>query len=384
MKKILVVHTKYQELGGEDIAVEKEIKLLQKYFKVETLFFENKINNYFKQFIYFLINDNKESKRKLEEKINKFNPDYVYIHNTWFKGSLGIFKVLKSKQLKTFIKLHNFRYDCTRFYFSSNHLGSNSYCQGCGMHKKNVGLFNKYFSDSYIKSFLIIRYGKKYYKILKESDIKLFVLTRFHKHYLEKLDISKEKIHLIPNFIDKSDYSFNKINEKYIFYAGRLSKEKGVEELISAFLKSSNKEINLKIVGNGPLFQNLKDKYKNSRVEIMGALPNSKVLNLIKNSIAVVTATRLYEGQPTLLCEASRLGILSIFPDSGGIKEFFPEKYTFSFEQKNYSQLVEKINSLNDTEVKSNVEKDNFQYFEKKFSEEIIVNKFKELMQNEA
>ena len=38
MKKILVVHTKYQELGGEDIAVEKEIQLLEKYFDVETLF----------------------------------------------------------------------------------------------------------------------------------------------------------------------------------------------------------------------------------------------------------------------------------------------------------------------------------------------------------
>ena len=91
MKKILVVHTKYQELGGEDIAVEKEIQLLEKYFDVETLFFDNKIDNYFKQLTSFLINDNKESKRKLEEKINKFNPDYVYVHNTWFKGFLGGF-----------------------------------------------------------------------------------------------------------------------------------------------------------------------------------------------------------------------------------------------------------------------------------------------------
>ena len=61
MKKILVVHTKYQELGGEDIAVEKEIQLLEKYFDVETLFFDNKIDNYFKQLTSFLINDNKVS-----------------------------------------------------------------------------------------------------------------------------------------------------------------------------------------------------------------------------------------------------------------------------------------------------------------------------------
>ena len=28
MKKVLVIHNKYQDLGGEDIAVENEIKLL--------------------------------------------------------------------------------------------------------------------------------------------------------------------------------------------------------------------------------------------------------------------------------------------------------------------------------------------------------------------
>ena len=52
------------------------------------------------------------------------------------KGSLGVFKVIESKQLKAFIKLHNFRYDCTRSYLSSKHLGSNTYCQGCGMNKR--------------------------------------------------------------------------------------------------------------------------------------------------------------------------------------------------------------------------------------------------------
>ena len=30
MKKILVVHNKYQQLGGEDIAVENEIQFLKK------------------------------------------------------------------------------------------------------------------------------------------------------------------------------------------------------------------------------------------------------------------------------------------------------------------------------------------------------------------
>ena len=39
MKKILIVHTRYQNLGGEDIAVENEVDFLAKHFTVDTLYF---------------------------------------------------------------------------------------------------------------------------------------------------------------------------------------------------------------------------------------------------------------------------------------------------------------------------------------------------------
>ena len=35
MKKILVIHNKYREIGGEDIAVENELTLLKKLFIVK-------------------------------------------------------------------------------------------------------------------------------------------------------------------------------------------------------------------------------------------------------------------------------------------------------------------------------------------------------------
>ena len=47
MKKILLVHTSYQNLGGEDVAVENEITLLKNHFEVETIIFSNNVKNYF-------------------------------------------------------------------------------------------------------------------------------------------------------------------------------------------------------------------------------------------------------------------------------------------------------------------------------------------------
>ena len=58
MKKILIVHTRYQNIGGEDIAVENECKSLSKYFKVDTLFFQNDNQISLKQIKYFFSNRN--------------------------------------------------------------------------------------------------------------------------------------------------------------------------------------------------------------------------------------------------------------------------------------------------------------------------------------
>ena len=348
MKKILLVHTSYQNLGGEDVAVENEITLLKNHFEVETLIFSNNVQNYFSQFIYFIFNKNFKSMRMLQEKISTFKPDVVYVHNTWFKGSVGLFKILEKNNQKTVIKLHNFRYFCTKSFLSKNHLGNEIYCGACGMEKDKVGFFNKYFSDSYLKSFLVIIYGKRYFKILQNLNLDLVVLTKFHKEFLTNLGISKNRIFILPNFINTK--ILKQSNETpSLVYAGRISKEKGVEKLIKSFLQSKLSNWKLKIIGEGPLLLELKNNYKSYKnIQFFGALRNEEVLKTIANSNAVATATLLYEGQPTLLCEASLIGVASIFPESGGIKEFFPNDYELSFDFKIDSELTAKLNTLTD------------------------------------
>ncbi len=348
MKKILLVHTSYQNLGGEDVAVENEITLLKNHFEVETLIFSNNVQNYFSQFIYFIFNKNFKSMRILQEKISTFKPDVVYVHNTWFKGSVGLFKILEKNNQRTVIKLHNFRYFCTKSFSSKNHLGNEIYCGACGMEKDKVGFFNKYFSDSYLKSFLVIIYGKRYFKILQNLNLDLVVLTKFHKEFLTNLGISKNRIFILPNFIN-TKISKQPNETPSLVYAGRISREKGVEKLIKSFLQSKLSNWKLKIIGEGPLLLELKNNYKSyENIQFFGALRNEEVLKTIANSNAVATATLLYEGQPTLLCEASLIGVASIFPQSGGIKEFFPNDYELSFDFKIDSELTARLNTLTD------------------------------------
>tara|TARA_B100000579_G_C22829146_1_gene854887 strand:- start:323 stop:1468 length:1146 start_codon:yes stop_codon:yes gene_type:complete len=379
MKKILFIHTTYRNIGGEDVAVNNEINFLKKHYDVQVIKFSNsKIS--LADFYSFFTNSNLKSNRELQKKINNFNPDFAYIHNTWFKGSLGLFKVLKKNNIEIILKIHNFRYDCTRTFLSRKHLKDKEFCNACGLKKNNVGIFNKYFENSYIKSIFVNNYGIKYFQILKRSNFKILVLTEFHKQYLTEIGIESKRIFVFPNYVDLIEKDIETSREDLIVYAGRISEEKGVLELISAFKKCSFKNTKLIIIGDGPNLSYLKNKFSSKDIEFKGELSNSDVKQLINKSKAVVTATKLFEGQPTLLCEASSLGVSSIYPRSGGISEFFPEENLFSFEQFNYSELVEKLKLTKDNNILKDSGNKNKVFIEEKLNQKNLLKEYEEIL----
>ena len=380
MEKILLIHTKYQNFGGEDQSIINEVELLKTKFNVKTLMNTNKITNIVNDLITIVFNRNFLFEKKLRKDLKEFNPDFIYVHNTWFKVSLGIFKILNEQNKPVVIKLHNFRYHCTENYLHKNHLGNKKICEACGIQKNSKKIFNKYFENSYIKSFFAIRYGKKYLNILKNSKVKIVLLTDFHKQFLIKKGINQNRITVIPNFISIKDTKNNTASNNYLVYAGRVSKEKGLFELLETFNKLEMNEVSLKIIGDGPLLSSLKKKYlNNSKFVFLGNTKNDEVLSIMSRGIGVVTATKLYEGQPTLLCEASSLGIPSIFPKTGGINEFFPKNYIYSYNQFDYKDLAEQLEKMiNDTELKK-IGIENQKFISNMLDKEEIVKMFKKV-----
>tara|TARA_Y100000389_G_scaffold205107_1_gene263268 strand:+ start:10818 stop:11963 length:1146 start_codon:yes stop_codon:yes gene_type:complete len=380
MKKILIIHTNYRHLGGEDTAVNNEIEFLKKFYEVKVIYFKNEINNIFIDLLSFLTRNNIKSSKILQRELENFNPDLVYVHNTWFKASLGLFKILDKKNKNTLIKLHNFRYECTQSFLSSKHFKDKEMCSACGLDKDKTGVFNKYYKDSYIKSAALIYYGKKYFKILRDSKVNIAVLTNFHKQFLVSKKMSESKLNVFPNFINsKIGFEYN-LDSNYIVYAGRISEEKGVNELIETFLKLEQNNFILKIIGDGPILNKLRMKYESSQVNFTGEISNEETLSIISNSRAVVTATKLLEGQPTLLCEASIYGIPAIFPNTGGISEFFPSNYKLSFKQYDYEDLLSKLKLLIDNNLLKEIGNENKEYIFSYLNEVDLQDKFKKFL----
>ena len=183
MEKILLIHTKYQNFGGEDQSIINEIELLKKNYNVEILINTNKITNLFNDFFTILLNRNYSFEKKLKNKLREYKPDYIYVHNTWFKTSLGIFKILDQYKKPVLLKLHNFRYHCTAHYLHRNHLEGREICEACGIENNSKTLsFARYGIQSELvkNNFGIFEPKDKEFVDIEDIDIVLIPCVAFN------------------------------------------------------------------------------------------------------------------------------------------------------------------------------------------------------------
>jgi glycosyltransferase involved in cell wall biosynthesis len=190
---------------------------------------------------------------------------------------------------------------------------------------------------------MLFLYSNRYFKYLKNEKFKILVLTDFHKNLFK--NITGKKAFTFRNFLPHQKIIDSK-KANFITYAGRISEEKGILEMIKVYSEIKNPKYKLNIIGTGPLLNKLNINNKN--IILVGETSHSEVLRVINSSKCVITNTKLFEGQPTLLSEASSLGVASIFPDTGGLMEVFEDDYPLSFEQFNYKKLKILLESLND------------------------------------
>ena len=381
-QKILVLNTKYRVFGGEDANIVDELNFLKKFYQVDYLEFNNSDKITFSDLIGFITLSNPMSNRKLKSKIKSFNPDIVYIHNTWFKAGLGIYKLLRKENITTIQKIHNYRFECSSFFLSKNHLRNQNQCPACGLKKVSLGVYNKYFKESFLKSIFVYFYSKKYFKILKTYPIKIAVLSKFQKNYIENLGIKNTKISIFPNPIEisqKEILNYDSDSTRVIF-AGRLVETKGVEEILKIWSSIDTKNLILEIIGSSSDQKNLFKKYNSKKIIFTGELNNMDVKRKIKTSRAVITATKLYEGQPRILLEASSYGVPSIYPNFGGMSDFFPAGYRLTFNQFNYDDLEKKILMLLDSRLLSEESKQIKKHVITNYNEAFLFSRFENIL----
>lgn len=137
-------------------------------------------------------------------------------------------------------------------------------------------------------------------------------------------------------------------------YAGRLIKQKGVNNILDAFeeLEKKYSNIRLFIAGDGPEFESLKGKYDNDNIIFLGKLSFNELTKYYAKTDVFLYPPLWPEGLPTSILEAGLMGCAVIGTDQGGICEVITNNKNGLIVNTEVSSLYKAMEELTNNEDK--------------------------------
>jgi glycosyltransferase involved in cell wall biosynthesis len=298
---------------------------------------------------------NKDAEKRLGALIKAKKPDIAHLHI--FYGSLtsSILNLLKKNNVPIVVSVHDYKFACPAYLFLN---GANEICEKCEGKKYHYAILNKCVKKSRLFSSVFAleaSYRDTFYPIHKLFH-KLIFVSKFseiiHNKYKPELkNISSHIYNFDP--ILKLKVA-NNTKGDYFLYAGRLSKEKGLKTLVTAFNQLPN--IKLKIAGMGEELDML-TQIALPNIEFLGFKKGTELQSIISKASYVVVPSEWYENNPMAVIEALTLGKPVIGANIGGIPEIVIENETgFLFPASSTEELkttIIKANKLELAEYKS-------------------------------
>lgn len=339
--KILLIHTYYQQSGGEDTVFQQEYSLLAEDNIVEKISFQNKKG--LKGMIQFLFSIwNIYAAIKVRKKIKLFQPDIIHLHNWHYASGPLIIRTIKKKKIPLIITLHNYRLICPSGILM--HKGI-IYTKSINKRFPYQAIKDKVFRDSLFQTFWVA-FIVWFHKILSTWNMpqKYIALTDFAKILFTESSIRIDKNRFIvkPNFSENPLLECNLKKSDFLFI-GRISEEKGIRCLLEAFKKV---HYTIKIGGEGPLVNEVILAGKeHPNIQYLGKLEKALVVYYMQNSSILVFPSIWYEGMPMTIIEALALGTPVLASNLGAMTSMIQNEYNgLLFESNNSSDLCTKIN----------------------------------------
>lgn len=317
--------------------------------------------------------------KEVEEIIKREHVDFALIHNTSPIISNSIYAVLRKHQIKVYKYLQNYNLLCM-----NGAMDKGEICEQC-LSNSMIGVRQKCYKESKLYTFQkYIAKEMLWEKYIKDID-GFIAISEFVKEKHVHNGLPLDKVEVLYHFCEKAPAVLAKKNEeKYVVYMGRLSKEKGIMTLIKAMER--NQQINLKILGTGPMEKELKQFVANvhiSNVHFLGYKTGVEKDEIIGNAIALIAPSEWEEPFGRIVIEAYQVGTPVIASVLGGLKELVEEGRTgFRFKAGNVEELeacISRISSYTEEELYE-LRRNCVNLVEKKFTEEAYFNNFCSIM----
>lgn len=319
--RILSVHSCYQIRGGEDESREAEERLLREMGHQVDVYEDN---NKRAKTLHPLQSALKtvwstEAHHIVQGRLADTVYDRVHVQNFFPLISPSVYYAAKSARVPLIQTLRNYRLLCPNALFFRD----GQVCEDClGKFVPYPGVLHACYRESRAASAVtaaMISIHRTLQTWTKMVDV-FVTLTHFAREKFIQGGLPGDKIVVKPNFVHP-DPGPGEGNGGYALYVGRLSVEKGLDTLLTAW-KLLGGHVPLKIVGDGPLAGQVQALTETlPQVEWLGRQPMTEVHALMGEARFLVFPSKWYETFGRVAVEAFAKGTPVVAANIGAIAE---------------------------------------------------------------
>jgi glycosyltransferase involved in cell wall biosynthesis len=307
--KILVVHNRYQQRGGEDTVFEAETRLLARN-DCDVICHVDDNRKISEMAPISTALDTVWSRRSysaLRDLAREHRPDIVHFHNTFPLVSPAGYYAIKAEAVAIVQTLHNYRLLCPNALFLRN----GAVCEDClGRSVAWPAVKHRCYRDSRAASAVVATMLAVHHSIgtwTRKVD-RFIVPTEFARAKFIAGGLTASKISVKPSFV-YPETTVGSGAGNYALFVGRLAREKGIHTLIDAWRILGNR-IPLLIVGDGPLSPMVEEAARNhSSIRYVGRKHKDEIMQLMGEATCLVFPSIWYEGgTPLTILESFAVG----------------------------------------------------------------------------
>ena len=282
---------------------------------------------------------------RFEAVLDDFKPDVVHMHNIHSYLSPVVGELAHKRGIRVVWTLHDYKLLCPRY----DCLLDGKPCEKCFTGAKRNVLTNRCMKGSLPASAVAWFEAAKWNRQRLEKITDMFVCpSEFMADKMQIGGFTSAKFKVLNNFLDPVKLAHYKTADKgvtredFYCYVGRLSKEKGVSDLLEV---ASRLPYRLKVAGGGPLEDELKEKYSDCpNIEFLGMLDAEGVASLLTHARLSVVPSQWYENNPLSVIESLCAGTPVAGAQMGGIPELIDSETGVTFRPFDQDALAAAIN----------------------------------------
>ena len=316
--RILIVHNRYREPGGEDSVVRTEAELLRSGHQVVLHEVANPDSAAATAASLAGAIWNPRSEHRLRDLIEGERFDVAHVHNTWYSLSPSVLKPLHDAGIPVVMTLHNYRRLCVAGSFHRD----GHRCTDCLNTLPWRGVVHRCYRGSAAQSALLAA-TESTHRLLKTWTryTELFVVpSEFTRTLLASGGLPADRIVVKPHHVaDPGARCAPPSESRTVVYAGRLSPDKGVSMLVEAWQHAAP-DLQLTMAGDGILRREL-EELADPSIRVAGWLPAAELAALVGTARALVLPTTMFETFGLSAVEALAAGTPVLTTSGGAIAE---------------------------------------------------------------